>query len=69
MKRKIDSAVGRALYSMRVAIVEPPFANICYAIGLDRFSLRGKKKVNTQWNLFCIIHNMTKIHRFGMKAG
>lgn len=69
MKRKIDSTVGRALYSMRVAIVEPPFANICYAIGLDRFSLRGKKKVNTQWNLFCIIHNMSKIYRFGMQTG
>ena len=68
MKRKIDSTVGKALYSMRLAIAEPPFANIRHAIGLDRFSLRGKKKVNTQWNLFCIVHNMLKIHRYGMGA-
>lgn len=65
MKRKIDSTVGRALYNMRLAIVEPPFANICHSIGLDRFSMRGKNKVNTQWNLFCIVHNMKKIHRYG----
>jgi transposase len=65
MKRKIDSVAGRILYGMRLAIAEPPFANITYSIGLDRFSLRGKSKVNTQWNLFCIVHNMKKIHRYG----
>jgi hypothetical protein len=32
---------------------------------LDRFTLRGKRKVNAQWNLFCIIHNMKKIQRYG----
>ena len=65
MKRKIDSSVGRAIYSMRVAIAEPPFANMRYALGLDRFTLRSKRKVNTQWNLFCMVHNMKKIHRYG----
>ena len=65
MKRKIDSSVGRAIYSLRVAIAEPPFANMRHALGLDRFTLRGKHKVNTQWNLFCLVHNLKKIHRFG----
>jgi transposase len=65
MKRKIDSDIGRVLYSMRLAISEPPFAHIASAIGLDRFTLRGKSKVNTQWNLFCIVHNVKKIHRYG----
>jgi len=65
MKRKIDSTAGRALYSMRVAIAEPPFANICHIMGLDRFTLRGKKKVNIQWNLFCIVHNLKKVARYG----
>jgi transposase len=65
MKRKIDSAVGRILYGMRLAISEPPFAHIASAIGLDRFTLRGKLKVNTQWNLFCIVHNVKKIHLYG----
>lgn len=65
MKQKIDSAAGRALYSLRVAIAEPPFAHICRVMGLNRFSLRGKKKVNVQWNLFCIVHNLKKVARYG----
>jgi hypothetical protein len=44
MKRKIDSAAGRALYAIRLAIGEPPFANIRSALRLDRFTLRGKRK-------------------------
>lgn len=62
MKHKIDSAVGRILYGMRLAIAEPPFAHICSAIGLNRFTLRGTTKVDTQWKLFCTVHNMKKIH-------
>ena len=65
MKRKIDTAMGRVLYSMRLAIGEPPFAHIRSAMDLDRFSLRGKKKVNAQWNLFCVVHNLKKVHAFG----
>ncbi|MCX6227138.1 MAG: transposase, partial [Bacteroidia bacterium] len=65
MKRKIDSTIGRVIYGMRLAISEPPFSHITSALGLDRFTLRGKVKVNTQWNLFCIVHNLTKIHRYG----
>lgn len=66
MKRKIDSTLGRVIYGMRLAISEPPFAHITSTLGLDRFTLRGKVKVNTQWNLFCIVHNLTKIHRYGL---
>lgn len=65
MKRKIDSTIGRVIYGMRLAISEPPFSHITFAMKLDRFTLRGKTKVNTQWNLFCIVHNLTKIHRYG----
>ena len=65
MKRKIDSTVGRAMYAMRLAGAEPPFAHICRVMGLDRFTLRGRDKVNSQWNLFCIVHNLKKIHRYG----
>ena len=66
MKQKIDSAMGRVIYGMRLAISEPPFAHITSTLKLDRFTLRGKKKVNTQWNLFCIVHNITKINRYGL---
>ena len=66
MKRKIDSVKGRAIYSMRLAVSEPPFAHIRWIIGLDYFSLRGKPRVDTQWKLFCIIHNLQKVHRYGV---
>ena len=69
MKEKIDSAAGRAIYSLRLAVAEPPFAHIRSILGLDRFSFRGKRKVNTQWNLFCIVHNLKKIHRYGNVVG
>jgi len=65
MKRKIDSLTGRHIYSQRLGTVEPVFANICSILGLRRFSLRGKTKVDTQWKLFCIVHNLLKIHRYG----
>jgi hypothetical protein len=65
MKQKIDSPLGRYIYSLRMKIVEPVFANIRASIGLDRFSLRGAKKVDVQWQLFAIIHNIGKITRFG----
>ncbi len=65
MKRKIDSVKGRYLYSQRMGTVEPVFANIRYALGLDRFTLREKRKVNTQWQLYSIVHNLFKVHRYG----
>jgi len=65
MKRKIDSLTGRYIYSQRLGTAEPVFANICSTLGLRRFSLRGKTKVDAQWKLFCIVHNLLKIHRYG----
>lgn len=65
MKRKIDTAIGRAVYDMWLPVGEPPFAHIRSILGLDRFTLRGKRKVNAQWNLFCIVHNLKKIHSYG----
>jgi transposase len=65
MKRRIDSIKGRLIYNKRLGISEPPFAHIRSMLRLDRFSLRGKRKVNTQWLLYCIVHNLTKVHRYG----
>jgi transposase len=65
MKDKIDSARGRAIYSKRIGTVEPVFANIRHVLKFDRFTLRSKMKVNIQWNLLAVLHNMLKIHRSG----
>ncbi len=69
MKTKIDSERGRQIYSQRLGTVEPVFGNITEAIGIKRFTLRGKKKVNAQWQLMAIIHNLFKIHRYGASYG
>lgn len=66
MKAKIDSVMGRHIYSRRLGIVEPVFGNIRETLGLNRFSLRGKTKVDGQWKLMTMLHNLLKIHRYGL---
>ena len=65
MKEKIDSPHGRKTYGKRLGIVEPVFANIRARKKMNRFTLRGKVKVNIQWKLFCMVHNLEKIVNFG----
>jgi len=65
MKDKIDTAPGRQTYSKRLGIVEPVFANIRSQKRMDRFTLRGRTKVNIQWMLYCLVHNIGKIAHFG----
>ena len=66
MVEKIDSEEGRRIYPQRLAIVEPVFANIRSNKRLDRFTLRGKIKVNIQWLLYCLVHNIEKILNYGL---
>jgi transposase len=61
MKRAIDTAQGRTIYSRRIGTVEPVFGNLRHNKGLDRFTLRGRAKVGTQWHLCCLVHNIEKI--------
>ena len=63
MIKKLQSEVGRFLYGMRMGIVEPVFANVRHMRGLDRFTLRGEVKVNSQWLLYVLVHNLGKIQR------
>lgn len=65
MKRAIDSEEGRRLYGQRFAAVEPVFGNIRHNKRLNRFTLRGQKKVDTQWKLFCLVHNIEKLAHHG----
>ena len=61
MMNKIDTPHGRDMYSKRMGIVEPVFANIKTHKGMNGFTMRGKPKVNVQWLLFCCVHNIGKI--------
>ena len=64
MKRKFDTVMGRFIYNKRIAIVEPVFGNLQNK-GMRRFTLRGKKKVDAQWKLFTLVHNIEKIAHCG----
>jgi hypothetical protein len=67
MVAKIDSQWGRRINHRRMAIAEPVFANIRTYKAMNRFTLRGKIKVNIQWLLYCIVHNMGKLLTRGPK--
>jgi len=67
MKRKIDTPEGRRTYSKRLGIVEPVFGNIRACKRMDKFTLRGQTKVNIQWMLYCLVHNIEKILHFGSR--
>jgi transposase len=60
MRKKLETIEYLDKYAERIGIVEPVFANIRYCKGLNRFTLRGKEKVNSQWLLYCMVHNLGK---------
>ena len=68
MKARIDTPEGRAQYGQRFATVEPVFANLRHNKRLDRFTLRGRTKVNAQWPLYCLVHNIEKLAHAGYAA-
>jgi transposase len=65
MVKKIETQKGRKIYPQRIAIVEPVFANIRVNKRMDKFNLRGKIKVNIQWLLYCMVHNIEKVANYG----
>ena len=44
------------------------FGNARYNKRLDRFTLRGRTKVNSQWLLFCLVHNIEELTHAGYAA-
>ncbi|MDP1862995.1 MAG: transposase, partial [Thiobacillus sp.] len=65
MKARIDSPEGQAKYGRRFATVEPVFGNLRHNKQLNRFTLRGQKKVDAQWKLYCLVHNIEKLAHHG----
>ena len=61
MRVKIDSSPGRREYSKRLGAIEPVFGNITVNKGMNKFTLRGQAKVNTQWQMYCLVHNIEKL--------
>ncbi len=65
MARKLRTKKGRAEYARRKAIVEPPFGQIKHCRGFRQFQLRGLGKMQSEWRLVCLTHNLLKLLRSG----
>jgi hypothetical protein len=65
MKTKIDSEQGKQMIARRFATVEPVFGNLRNNKRLDRFTLRTRNKVDGQWKLYCLVHNIEKLAHHG----
>jgi len=65
MKVKIDSDKGKEMITRRFATVEPVFGNLRSNKRLNRFTLREKTKVDGQWKLYCLVHNIEKLAHHG----
>jgi hypothetical protein len=65
MRRKLRTKSGQEVYRFRKAIVEPVFGQIKEARRFRRFSLRGLVKVESEWTLVCLTHNLLKLFRSG----
>jgi hypothetical protein len=58
---KLHSEEGQRLRSRRGVDVESVFGRLKWNWGFRRFLLRGKEKVELEWGLLCIAHNMAKM--------
>jgi hypothetical protein len=67
MRAKLQTAAGHAVYALRKAIVEPVFGQIKEARGFRRFSFRGFAKVQAEWQVICLTHNLLKLFRAGWR--
>jgi transposase len=65
MAAKLGTPEGRALYARRKVIVEPVYGQVKGARGFRRFSLRGLGKINGEWRLVALTHNLLKLWRYG----
>lgn len=64
MREKLATDEGRAIYKLRSSVAEPVFGQM-YGRELNRFLLRGIKKVHSEWSLWCTSHNLLKLWRSG----
>src|SRR5579871_4767522 len=63
MARKLRTKKGRQRYARRKAMVEPVFGQVKHGRGFRQFLLRGKKKMQSEWRLVSLTHNLLKLWR------
>jgi transposase len=62
MRKRLATKAGREIYKQRSTTVEPVFGQM-YERGLNRYLLRGVRKVRAEWSLWCTTHNLLKLWR------
>jgi hypothetical protein len=62
MRTVLATAHGDELYRLRKQTVEPTFGHTKHNRGFDRFHLRGRTAVRTEWRLMMLTPNLTKLH-------
>ena len=60
MQHRLDTPAVPEQYGQRFGTVEPMFGNLRYNKRLDRFTWRGRTKINGQWLLFCLVHSFDR---------
>lgn len=63
MTHRLLTEEGRAAYAKRQYTVEPVFSHIKEARGYRRFTRRGLKGANDEWQLLVLTHNLLKLFR------
>jgi transposase len=61
MRARLATETGRTVYAQRKSTVEPVVGQVKEGRGLRRFLLRGLAKVEAEWTLWCLGHNLGKI--------
>ena len=62
----VDSSdIGKRMIAARFATVEPVFGNLRHNKRLTRFSLRDRGKLDGDWKLYCMVHNIEKLAYHG----
>ena len=63
--RKLCTKRGQEIYSRRKAAVEPVFGQMKQARRLRQLLLRGHESVSAEWQMWCLSHNLLKLHPYG----
>jgi Transposase DDE domain len=61
MRGKIKAGGHGSPYRLRKQLPEPVFGQIKQARGFRQFLLRGVEKVQAEWGIVCIAHNLLKL--------
>ena len=61
IRKLLDSPDGKKLYKLRQQTIEPVFGNLKHNLKYTMLHLRTLKKVNAEWLLICLTHNLKQI--------